>query len=249
MSSARSLALAAVTVVSLAACSSGTVPTTATTTGASLASTSSSPTESALAVDSPTAEPSTSTSSAPATATETSPSQSAETSATPAAPSPSRSTRTGGGTPATCSAAGRTVPTVSGVPGAVRSTVTKLAQAAAACDRATLVALTAGATFSATDLSAAEAWSLPDKDGRYAAVLRLLRLRSQKQDVGDEGFSYVWPRVESESGFYDDTAWAELVDAGWLTAAQAKTMKASGYTGWRLHVTADGKVTAMLTGR
>ncbi len=117
-------------------------------------------------------------------------------------------------------------------------------RAAAICDAKTLTAIAAKdrTSLSFGLVSPAQAFAVPDDDGRYKALVLML---TRTRPVADRAFrprtAYVWPRVSR--GDNDRAAWAETVSAGLLTAKEAAQMRrmGSGYMGWRTGIDARGK--------
>lgn len=87
-----------------------------------------------------------------------------------------------------------------------------------------------------------QVFALPESDpGRYRELAALVSDTTPVIPDGDSPDGVVvWPRVVAEEFYDSNEAWAELVTAGVLTAAEAESQRTAGYQGPRVGITMDG---------
>lgn len=130
------------------------------------------------------------------------------------------------------------------LPKVPQATAMTILRAAVTCDAKTLTAIARKdhTSLSFGLVSPAQAFAVPDDDGRYKALVLML---TRTRPVADRAYrartAYVWPRVSR--GDNDRAAWAETVSAGLLTAKEAAQMRrmGSGYMGWRTGIDVRGR--------
>jgi hypothetical protein len=118
------------------------------------------------------------------------------------------------------------------------ATARAIVEAAVACDSERLMRLATdhGTQLMFTTETPEQVFGLPENDGLpYETLVRLLAGTSGVVNGGDPGNETItWPRVDTEEFADSDEAWAEVVDAGLLTQAEADAQRADetfGYTG------------------
>ncbi|MDR7382930.1 hypothetical protein [Promicromonospora iranensis] len=122
-----------------------------------------------------------------------------------------------------------------------------IVDAARACDSERLIQL---ATDDGTELmfsveTPEQVFGLPENDALpYETIVRLLVGTTGAADGGDPGNETItWPRVATEEFRDSDEAWAEVVESGLLTQAEAEAQRADetfGYTGMTLAIDRAG---------
>lgn len=162
-----------------------------------------------------------------------------------------------------CSAAGidAGVPDLTDVAEPARSTASALLTAALECDDDTLIALAEEADRHDLNWGGQGPRALLELPGAerdedvYAILARLLAGTAScsielATDDGLEGMSS-WPRVNLDACPSTPEDWQDAVDAGAITAREAKEMSAdelTGYLGWRLAIDGDGRWTQFVDG-
>ena len=184
--------------------------------------------------------------SSPTAATSSSPSASAESPSTSPSPASSASRSPESSQPACLTVAPRPFERSTPLPEGPLSRALQLRDVALACDAPALASI---ASIDQTQLSyglvsPAEAFAIPQPEGdnRYDAIVTLLSLPAAEETLGGQT-TYIWPRVHTQAGSTDDSAWEEVVTAGLLTAEQTAQMRAegSGYLSYRLGIGASGQ--------
>ncbi|MFC8798700.1 hypothetical protein ACFT2C_13280 [Promicromonospora sp. NPDC057138] len=130
---------------------------------------------------------------------------------------------------------------------AAGGTAQAIVEAATDCDSNGLIQL---ATEHDTQLmysteTPEQVFSMPENDAMpYETLVRLLAGTTGVVNGGDAGNETItWPRVSTKEFRDSDEAWAEVVDAGLLTQAEADTQRADetlGYTGMVIGIAEDG---------
>lgn len=130
---------------------------------------------------------------------------------------------------------------------AAGATAATIVEAAKGCDSDQLIQL---ATDDSTQLmftaeTPEQVFGLPEVDTLpYERVVRLLAGTGGVVNGGDAGNETItWPRVSTEEYRDSDEAWAEVVEAGLLTQAEADTQRADetfGYTGMVIGIDRSG---------
>lgn len=87
-----------------------------------------------------------------------------------------------------------------------------------------------------------QVFAMPEDDAQhYRTLVALLADTRGVPSGGEQGNkTIVWPRVATEEFADSDEAWAEVVDAGLLTEAEAEAQRADGYQGMRIGIAEDG---------
>ncbi|PUB24044.1 hypothetical protein C8K30_110188 [Promicromonospora sp. AC04] len=130
---------------------------------------------------------------------------------------------------------------------AAGTTAQLIVAAAVSCDSDSMIQL---ATEHGTELmfsteTPEQVFGLPETDALpYETLVRLLTGTSGVVNGGDAGNETItWPRVSTEEFRDSDEAWAEVVESGLLTQAEADAQRADetfGYTGMVIGIAEDG---------
>ncbi|MFD2797700.1 hypothetical protein ACFS27_29370 [Promicromonospora vindobonensis] len=126
------------------------------------------------------------------------------------------------------------------------STAAAIVEAALACDseRLTQLATEHGTELMLGNATPEDTFRLPEDAGvPYETLVRLLAGTSGEVNGGDPGNETItWPRVAVEEFADSNEAWAEAVEAGLLTQADADAQRADefGYVGMRIGIAEDG---------
>ncbi|WP_129782983.1 hypothetical protein [Promicromonospora panici] len=127
------------------------------------------------------------------------------------------------------------------------TTAQAIVNAASACDSERMIQLATdhGTELMSTLQTPEEVFGLPENDTLpYETLVRLLAGTTGVVNGGDPGNETItWPRVDTEEFADSDDAWAEVVDAGLLTQAEADAQRADGtfgYTGMVIGIDQSG---------
>ena len=130
---------------------------------------------------------------------------------------------------------------------AAGATAQAIVEAATACDSDALIQLTTehGTELMFSTETPEQVFGLPENEALpYEWLVRLLAGTSGVVNGGDAGNETItWPRVSTDEFADSDEAWAEAVESGLLTQAEADAQRADetfGYTGMTVGIAEDG---------